>query len=72
LECTKITGDVNVPRGQVSFVVDFSLLPKSGIGHTLLDIKDSTELKNGVVYGAKATIAKQGFEEQTVVDCDGN
>lgn len=71
LECTKITGDVNVPRGQVSFVADLSVLPKSGIGHTLLDVKDSSELKNAVIYGARATIAKQGFEEQTEVDCDG-
>jgi hypothetical protein len=70
LEAYKVTGDTNVPRGQLSFSVNFSQTPKLTIGNSQTVISHSTELKNGIIYMGTALISRQNFESPTYIDCD--
>jgi hypothetical protein len=55
---TKITGDVNVPRGEVSFQ---SNLQQARFLYPNIDIVNSTEFPNGRVYDGFGTIAMPGY-----------
>lgn len=70
---TKITGDVNVPRGEQS--ISCSLInPKPYLGptrNTELDIRKSSEFPGAVVYEGYGTVAMEGYQNPMNIACDG-
>ncbi|KAJ3257984.1 hypothetical protein HK103_004118 [Boothiomyces macroporosus] len=69
LRVTKITGDVNVPRGEISFTADLNNW-KYTLGNTLHNINNSAEFKNGIVFDGKGTVAMEGYQSATKIPCD--
>ncbi|KAJ3311306.1 hypothetical protein HDV04_004114 [Boothiomyces sp. JEL0838] len=69
LRVTKITGDVNVPRGEISFTADLNNW-KYTLGNTLHSINNSAEFKNGIVFDGKGTVAMEGYQSATKIPCD--
>jgi hypothetical protein len=65
---TKITGDVNVPRGEVSFQSD---LQQVQFLYPNINIVNSTEFPTGRVYDGFGTIAMPGFmdTQQIPINC---
>ncbi|KAJ3322117.1 hypothetical protein HDV06_003568 [Boothiomyces sp. JEL0866] len=71
LVVTKITGDVNVPRGEISFTADLSNW-KYTLGTTSHNINNSREFKDGIVFDGRGTVAMEGYQSATKIPCDGN
>ncbi|KAJ3275751.1 F-box only protein 31 [Terramyces sp. JEL0728] len=67
---TKITGDVNVPRGEVSFSATLNN-SKYTLGNTSHNINNSSEFKNGIVFDGVGTVAMEGYQSPTKIPCDG-
>ena len=78
----KITGDMNVPRGEETVTVSDLSSHSSAIGRGMFDISQSREFGNNSrhgqddskgtvhVYKGKARIAMEGYWNANYVDCD--
>ncbi|KAL2151182.1 hypothetical protein VTH82DRAFT_6280 [Thermothelomyces myriococcoides] len=64
LEAVKLTGDANVPRGEISFVVD-DLGPEG-----LIRIETAAPFEGARVVSSRGHIANNGFSSHTYVDAE--
>lgn len=62
LSATKITGDINVPRGEISWKCNLD---------DQFRICDENEWNGKISYRAKAKIAYEGFRNPSEIDSEG-
>jgi hypothetical protein len=68
LYATKVTGDVNVPRGEVSF--SSSLTPQSRILTNNIDFTNSEEFRGSHVFKAFGIVAMPAFSMSQTISVD--
>ena len=72
LVCHKITGDVNIPRGELSFWAFMG----DGQGKQTFGPADmystiaSSEFKSASVFSGKGRVALMGYRNPQTIDCD--
>ncbi|KAI8905160.1 hypothetical protein EDD86DRAFT_212346 [Gorgonomyces haynaldii] len=67
----KLTGDVNVPRGEITFYCPIDVKSQYiGSSERRYPLKDSTEFKNMFAFAGHGRVAMMGFRDPTLVNCD--